>query len=234
MSSGYTSLRQVVIQECLFTLQVNFGNSGAIVFGSSSNLTNIIIQNNVFYASGDATRGILSFSQASNNLNHSIFFINNIFHNLTGGKLGLMNIIGNPRQGIMFSNNIFDGVNPIDSLVQNSSYTNNIININIDLNAPTCLSCVGSGNIVNQSPLLVNLPTGAAFSFTHNYNLSASSPCIGTGLNGIDMGVMGGNGKYKHSGEPFIPQIDEFVIFNPVVPRGTPLQIRVKGTSLDQ
>jgi hypothetical protein len=230
---------QILIQECIIRSITNTGtfsvNHGVFI-GNNTNITNILFQNNVFHGAGVglSTAFLVVFENSPTALSNNIIFANNIFHKTTGGTSSLFLVTGGIRQGIIFTNNIFDSINPTHPNVHSVTYSNNLINMNVDLNNPTALGSIGSNNIINQNPQFVNYPAGAGFSFAHNYNLQPSSQAKGSGTNGTDMGVMGGNGKFRHDGEPFIPQIDELVIFNPVVPQGTGLQIRIKGTALDK
>jgi hypothetical protein len=226
---------QVVFHECIIKSHFENGfNSHAIQISNNLSLTNIIFQNNVIF--GDAAGvNLIEFDHSTTVNTNNVVFTNNIFHNKTGAAINLVSIPPTSQHhlGFIFSNNIFDSVNPIHPLIRSASYFNNIINTSVDLNNPTSASSVGANNIINQNAQFVNLPLGASFLNTLDYSLLPSSPCIGTGLNGVDMGVKSGNGFFQSDGEPLIPQIDEFVIFNPVIPQGVPLQIRVKATSVD-
>ena len=44
------------------------------------------------------------------------------------------------------------------------------------------------------------------------YVLAAGSPAIGSGLNGVDMGIFGGVQPYVISGVPSLPRITRFLV----------------------
>ena len=165
----------------------------------------------------------------------SLIFKNNFF----GNGCAQWNYQGNPAtivNGPYFSNNIFFGSN--GGGLTNATFNNNLTYSCVDddlFNSNT--NCNGGGNIFGQVPMLVNYPiTGSNFNYTLDYHLSSSSPAIGTGVAGVDIGVFGGPSSISEVGaNPAIPQLEE--ITTPLgsdVSKGTNLNVTFKSYKQDE
>jgi hypothetical protein len=118
-------------------------------------------------------------------------------------------------QDAILSNNIFYGCNPSGSI--NCTFMNNLTysnGVNDTLPGPI------NNNIYSQDPLFVNYP-GGPFDFSHDYRLSAGSPCIGAGTGGTDIGITGGNFPFVVGAGPKTPVVDYVNISNTAVPQGS-------------
>ena len=95
---------------------------------------------------------------------------------------------------------------------------------------------VGSGNIQNADPLWVAYPAlgDAPWSSTHNYSPQAGSPALGTGTNGTNIGLTGGNAPVDNiPTHPKTPEVIEIDIPVSSVPAGGTLQINLKAKTRD-
>jgi len=130
-------------------------------------------------------------------------------HLVRGGAYSIIS----SGSGIEISNNIIESaLNVSNSLIQNnliygspttSSWPGSIIRHNI--------SIFGSFTATNGN--LINVPLGSIVIGTGTtdgrWKLKDGSPAIGSGYNGVDMGMFGGNEPYILSGIPPIPTIYE-------------------------
>jgi hypothetical protein len=109
----------------------------------------------------------------------------------------------------------------------------------------------GGNNILNQDPIFVNVDTNPwNYSYTDpvngpfvNYNLSAGSPAIGTGVGGTDMGIYGGdspffegipnNSRYRYFPMPAIPAMLDMDIINSAVEQNGTLNVNFKARKQD-
>jgi hypothetical protein len=163
------------VEGCLFT------SAGPNVTGnnSSANLLGSNVRNNIF-------AGILYYV-STNTIKNNLFL---------GNANGNLSIVFSGSNNT-FHNNICIGRNctSIDLL---SNITANI-----------SFSCLngnfnGAGNFPNTNPLFVSYPLGT-YNWAHNFALQVGSPAIGTGTDGADIGVYGGDGIYRKDLEPNIP-----------------------------
>lgn len=186
-------------------------------------ISNIIYTNNVFedmfftgYSDGLPQYG---------DMNGAVLMRNNVFiDQTTSGFGGLSEII--------LENNIFYRSEPTG--LTGSTFNNNISYL-CNNNALPYGNNIGGANIENTDPLFANYPAlGGVFSFDHDYSLEAGSPGIGTGTNGTDIGINGGNAPvanlYKYAK---IPAVTELNIPVSSVPVGGTLQIEIQAVSRD-
>lgn len=207
---------------------------GNLRFDNMSNSSDIRVFNNIFEGGGASK---ISFGNNTTCSNISID------HNIINGNIQNLNILNtlvqnnifyNPSNGAAFSgsnslmvlsNNIFYGADP---LINN---TLSIYNFNISYSASTTLTAMGGSNIDNVNPMFVNVPATGNFSFTHNFNLQAGSPCIAAGGDGLDMGYYGGLEPVSPLGEPLnVPVIRMMNIQNTAVPQNGNVNVKVRST----
>ncbi len=157
----------------------------------------------------------------------NIYFLNNLF--LYSGNVFGQNGTGN--RNLTLFNNIFYGSVPNGS-ISGALFENNISYGGTSTAFPTGSGNVLSNNLPNTDPVFVNAATGA-YSYTNDYSLQSTSPAIGAGNDGLDIGLSGGNGYFQKYGIPGIPQIRAFSITSPanatVAPGGS-LQVQVIST----
>jgi len=162
--------------------------------------SNTIVRNNIF-ASGTANTVALS---ANNN----------------GYTFG---------PGVQIFNNIFYKSNPNapNGVSDDCAYINNLYYLT---GGPPPSNLLSSGNL-NADPQFVNFPaSGAGFSFNYDYHLQPTSPGIGYGTDGNDVGMWGGAVPVNAGFEPPIPRITELKLSNSTVPVGGTLQMTLKAT----
>lgn len=95
---------------------------------------------------------------------------------------------------------------------------------------------VGSGNIQNADPLWTAYPAlgDQPWSSNHNYAPQSGSPAIGTGTNGTNIGLTGGNAPVDNiPTHPKTPEVIEIDIPVSSVPAGGTLQINLKAKTRD-
>lgn len=213
-------LNNIIVERCYIT-----GNQ-IIPYTSSTQITNLIMRNNIFKNSGI----YLNNSYSSNSFVHAKFS-NNIFENTIfyygssgngGSGVELTNNVflntssqifsggSNQLNGLMVSNNVFYGVRPEGCI--NCVFNNNLTYLctNDNLLSGTNPGSIGSGNIVGQDPEFENYQ-GGTFNYTHDFHLKDTSLAKNAGVDGTDLGVYGG---------VFI--LDELVV-NPAIPQMTEL-----------
>ena len=67
---------------------------------------------------------------------------------------------------------------------------------------------IGSGNMNSTNPLFVNFPLlGAAFSWSYDFHLQATSPGKNAGTDGTDIGIYGGMLPLEPGTNPHFPQM---------------------------
>jgi len=164
-----------LVDGCLFT------SGGPNVTGNNSaaNLTTSTIRSNIF-------AGTL-FYVVNNTIKNNIF---------SGNTNGNGSIISGGTTNT-FHNNICIGrnclsVDIISNITSNISFSCASPNFN------------GTGNFPSTDPLFVSYAPGP-YSWNHNFNLQVGSPAIGTGSGSTNIGLYGGEGKYRRDHEPDIP-----------------------------
>lgn len=172
---------------------------------------NTYLRNNIFLRAGSLFRD----NNGNSTDNGRLIFQNNIFYRTT--VTGAANEIANSE----FSRNVSYLGSPATSGVDTFSEQNG------NFTAPTY------PNLEGVNPLFVSYPAaGAAFSYTHNYNLQPASPARNAGTDGKDIGVTGGNGYFQKFGTPPIPVVHDLQITSPanatILPGGT-LQVNLKS-----
>lgn len=190
-------------------------------------MSNFRFENNVFDGAGFwYMPGIVDLSGVS--------FSNNFFGSGTNNWNYQGNVAVN-LNGPHFYDNIYFGANP-------SGLVNAVLNNNLTYNCSdddlftVYSNSTGGANLFGQDPLLVNYPVaGSTFNHSLDYNLSAGSPCLSSGLGGGDIGVYGGPNVIQVVGSnPAIPQMEEIVTpLGSNVSKGTNLNVTFKSYKQD-
>ncbi len=189
-----------LIQGNVFT---SIGNN--IRFASTNNINHIYIHHNIL----NGQLNDLSYST----YNYDVYIYNNIF--LKAGTAFVNN-----NFNLFVFNNIFYGTDPTAS-TNSCAFNNNT----------TLGSQFGPGNFNNTDPLFVAAgAAGTSYSPANNYRLTASSPCINTGVGGDNIGVYDNTFFFNENGIPSLPQIRTFIITTPSVPAGGTLNIQFTST----
>lgn len=123
------------------------------------------------------------------------------------------------------------GINVVNSIFYNSNPYNTgkdfPVNISNSLLFGTNVTTSFNNNLIDVDPQFENYPLdGADFSADFDYTLKTGSPLIGAGLNGEDIGVLGGSNPFVTS--PLIlPRVTELSITggNNTISQGGDLQI---------
>ncbi|MEL6803228.1 MAG: hypothetical protein AAFO91_05500 [Bacteroidota bacterium] len=211
ISTNSTNSSGWIIKDCILRADQGTVNPYAFFMTNSSNF---LIENCVI---GGSMRNF-----TNSTFRHNIFIKNSsVFGSIFSGSCG----------GNLFENNIFYGVN-----VQNqggNTYNNNLhfgtSNDTIPANNIT------NNNIIGQNPEFVDAPlTVVNIEFrTHDFRFLATSPAVGAGVNGVDLGITGGNSPATKSGEPYIPQIRSMILDNTIVPAGGNIQVQLISTKAE-
>jgi hypothetical protein len=96
-----------------------------------------------------------------------------------------------------------------------------------------------TNNIEAQNPKFtsVTISSTPSFDYAHDYHLQPTSPAIGAGINGVDIGIYGGNYPFPSGGDvplqtsplPGIPQILNLQISNTLIPIDSVLHINLNA-----
>lgn len=213
----YDGLSDVTIRNCYFANHTYYVNAGLYASG----LSNFLITNCVFDNSYTASY----FNATTTDYNGNMVMRNNLFLNRTTDNfLGFVNIV--------LENNIFYKSEPTG--LQQSTFNNNLTYL-CNNNAIPYGDNLGSGNIEATDPEFINYPAlGGAHSWSYDYGLEATSPAAGTGTNGTDIGLTGGNAPVNQL--PIYAKIPGVTLLDiPVssVPVGGTLQIQIEAESRD-
>ena len=205
-----------IIQNCIF------GESTSSFTSLSSDLTSssLRLSNNIIYGT---TNGWLR------NLGGAIIE-NNVFVGF-GGQPDFHAFDG--VMGCTIRNNIFFGVQPRG--VSAPGFLNNNQQNNLSFGATdnsfvdAAFGNVASNNIVGQDPQFVNLPVldPSVYNNSYDAHLKTTSPAIGTGFGGIDMGVYGGLTPFDPFGTS-LPIVKTITAAGSVL-QGTNMNVRVQG-----
>lgn len=140
-----------------------------------------------------------------------ILIVNNKIHNTYYlGSYWAIN--GNNLSDVYIINNVINAGDAIGVVSTNSLVQNNII-----IRGGCNTSPVYQHNMSNSDQLpqengnIINIDMSTVFddpnNFTSGLHLKEYSPAIGTGFNGNDMGIYGGNHPYVDGGLPSLPSI---------------------------
>ena len=207
-------------------------------FAYANAFENVNITNNIFdnkhirsQVSVTESGGVESIQGAESA--SGIFVRNNIW--TSSSSYAFYHIIG-----AVVENNIFYNINIIpesnyisfDSLEYSLVFNNNITYLTEQNLTNNSWFAVGSNNSY-EDPQYVDFPVdGAAFSLDHDYNLQPTSPGLGAGVNGEDLGIYGGSSPWpgpldlKPKG-PIVTEIQP--VGSPSVPAGSTLEVNFKS-----
>lgn len=209
-TSVYGGYHNITVRNCYFT-------DGYIAFNETNEYSGNLFTNCVF--SG-------TYLRDGTNINAGVIVRNSLFLNRTSS------VFSSSINGLLLENNIFYKAEPTGCTA--CTFNNNLTYLNNSNTIPYG-SNVGSGNIVSADPMFQNYPQlGGAFSWSHDYSLLPGSPAIGTGTNGTDMGLGGGNSPVDNLQQyPKIPVVTDIAIPVSSVPVGGTLQINIKANTRD-
>ncbi|MBK9255783.1 MAG: hypothetical protein IPM42_09875 [Saprospiraceae bacterium] len=206
--STNTKIKNILFRNCWF-----WGGNPLIVSGAHINsitLTNCVID----------PRNIQGDAQP---LNGNLLIRNCLFLNSTSSRFVSIN-------GAIVENCIFYKSEPTGAI--NSVFNNNITYL-CNSNTIPYGSNAGSGNLINVNPLFISYPPlGADFAWTHNYGLQVGSPALGTGSNGTNIGLTGGNAPVNNiPGNSRIPVVTGLTLPTSSIPVNGTLEINIQAIS---
>lgn len=212
-SSSGEQINDVTVRNCVFE---SYGGMSAQGSGALSLTSNVILSNNVFS----------NFTiNSGGEVNNTWLLQNNLFLNKTS------DVFSQYCSELVIENNIFYKAEPTGA--SNSIFNNNLTFLCNNGTLPYG-SNVGSGNIDGENPLFVNYPElgGVVHSFAHDYSLQSGSPAAGTGTNGSDIGLNGGNAPVANIPQyAAIPAVTLLDIPVSSVPVGGTLQVNIEAIS---
>lgn len=212
--SGGSAKGNLIIQNCL--IEGSPSGSAPLYIGSGS--TGVRISNNIIYVISPAASGATRLNAAT--------IENNIFIGASGSSIAAFNTVTNSD----IKNNIFYGVRPLGTV----TFTDNVLQNNLSFGASDNTYSTSNGNtsinnVENSDPQFESLPfgTGTFYNFSFDPRLKVGSPAIGTGINGIDMGIFGGPTPYDIYGTslPLVQSIEAPASHT----QGTNMNVRVQA-----
>ncbi len=214
----YDGVSNLTMRNCLFTNStVYFNYQGQAV----PNISSFLMTNCVF----DNTLLDAFYNSSDYDMNGNVVVRNSLFFNKTTSCFADM-------LELVVENCIFYKAEPTGLSL--STFNNNLTYL-CNSNTIPYGDNLGSGNIENQDPLFANYPAlGGAHSWDWDYTPQAGSPAIGTGTNGTDMGLGGGNAPVANLPRyAKIPGVTLLEIPVSSVPVGGTLQINIEAESRD-
>lgn len=237
--AGQTSLDDILVERCLVR--------GTQFYYYTSQFSNITFRNTVFTSDIGIQRysGTITYS--------NILITNCVFSNARLSGYNIPNLAGNVVvrnsifidrtaancfsniEGLIVENNVFYRSEP--GGCTDCTYNNNLTYLcNDNTLPPSSGNSVGSGNIEGVDPQWLNYPAQGDVAWTqyHDYSSSGGSPVLGTGTNGTNIGLMGGNAPVANVPvHPKNPEVIEVDIPVSSVPAGGTLQINLKAKTRD-
>jgi hypothetical protein len=192
--------------------------------GSSDN---VIIENNYIYTNSTTSGAALlvNVDGTGNKLFNQNIFVGRNSSNLISASATMRNTV--------FTNNIFYGVRANIGTQIDCVYGNNLSFGHSTDNSLPPAGQTGSNNIVNQDPQFVNAHAvgGDVIStfYTRDFRLQPTSPAIGTGTFGTDMGMYTPTFEFSMTGEPLRPQVLNMSANPGLVPPGGSTTIEFTG-----
>jgi len=230
VSNNTVGLQNLVLENNRF--------DGITYFGGT-NTNNLIIRGNVIDRIGSGTTVYNKYTNAiiTNNIitgrvyvdNHeSVQIENNIFLTNSSGSARPINV-GNDSGDLV----VQDCILYKDSGSNFEPNSDGVVYENcLSYNPTTTVTALaGSNNINDQDPLFV-LNDNSFFNFEDDFNLQVGSPALGTGVNGDDIGLFGGNGfMFNNSGfSTGIPIVNITAITSQVAPGGN-VELTIESSS---
>lgn len=247
--NGDLGVNNVRIIRCQFNNSVSYGlgASGHLfegnVFYNSINFNGVVTYQNFLFQNNYFFFSVCCLGSMVNGLTNSVNvrFDHNLFTSSNNGGGNSVAIFNSNCRFLTFSNNIFNQAN-VGANVSFSTFTNNITN-NITLNSSNATSNAtpwavnsnvdGGGNIVNQSPGMVDQASVNAGSGSPSLNFTiASGPANNTGSDGKDMGLLfdtTGSLNWDNSKNSRLPRIFSMNITTPTVTPGGNLSVTVEA-----
>ncbi len=203
----YNAAYAISFKNCLF-MESNTDN---IRFSGSAQTLSIAITNCIFNGS----------INAFNNTSSTISIDHCLFLSTAVSPL-------NALQFASVQNSIFMNSSSFSASVLNCTFNNNLARLIASM-PPTGNS--GVGNLVSTDPQFVNYTLGSVYSATDNYSLQASSPAIGAGVGGSDIGIHNSTSNFNEAGEPIgVPVIRDMTIQSVNVPNNGNVNVKVRST----
>lgn len=207
---GVFALTNVLIERC-YLQYVDFGAYGGNVqLYNNDTIRNCFVNDRIqigtaYYAANYGTGGVHihnnffngAYMNGGGSGQNNVFVRNNIFINRTSA------VFNSNVYNWVIENNIFYGAYPTGGT--NCAFTKNIGYLCPDMPGS---GNIGSGNMNNTNPLFVNFPLlGAAFSWSYDFHLQATSPGKNAGTDGTDIGIYGGILPTDIGVNPHFPQM---------------------------
>jgi len=198
ITASATELSNIKIHRCIIDVSVNLNSED---WNNSSIEGCIFSEFNGFNITSNSGNIVLSGSIIRNNVfNGFLYYISNsvISNNIfLGNTASPTQIVSSGVTNNTFSGNIAVG-RAINTVVASNSVTGN-------LSWGGTGAWVQSGNLTNVDPQFTSYTQNTIHNWANNYTLLVTSPAIGTGPAGTDIGVYGGDGVFRMDGEPAIP-----------------------------
>lgn len=197
-NTSIQSFNNDTIRNCLITGTIGHGS---VSYWSFNHIFyNIQVHNNIFNG-GKIVGGGQYSSNPIKYADLSTFFVrNNLFLNKTTNCFEYC-------KNMIIENNIFYGAEPQGGIT--CVYNHNITYMCINNTIPGSGN-LGSGNLLNTDPMLVNFPiAGGNFSCSHDVHLKQASPGLTGGTAGSQIGVYGGSSPAETCANPAFPQMME-------------------------
>lgn len=208
-----------LFEGCIFITTLSFTTN------SSNGVSNMLFQNNVFFA--HACCSFFSITGLNTNISN-VHFDHNLFY-----SNGLLPAFNN-SSFLTLSNNIFIKRN-LDNSPTNSTFTNNITHLNGAIGDTVWIrnGNTGTGNIAAQNPQMVDQAAVEAgnFSALLNYTIP-SGPAKNTGSDGKDIGLLfdaTGSLNWANSRNSRFPRIFSMNITTPTVAPGGNISVTVEA-----
>jgi len=204
-NTGNEITTNLIFRNCIF----NDNNGYNMILGNGAAIA-VLVSNCVFDG----------YIHGNNSLENILVVDHCLF--LRSGSTGAFYDVKNAS----ISNSIF--MNTIPDGTSSCQYMNNICRVEGTF-PPEGNS--GSNNISNTDPMLVDYTFDQYYNNSHDYALQPGSPCIGTGVGGVDIGVHGGTSMFSEYGEPLIAPVVRYIQINntTVLPNGT-LEVNVSAS----
>ena len=213
------SVANNLYESCLFLSTLTFNNN------PPHTTTNILFQNNVFFANQCCTgSGISGFSNPT-----SVHFSHNLFY--SDGNVPAFSTCA----FLTLSNNIFVKRNPASGL-SNSTFTNNIT-FNCGATGDTAWirngNVDGGGNIAATDPQMVDQTAVNNGTFRGLLDFTIpSGPANNTGSDGKDLGLLfdaTGSLNWTNARNSRFPRITQMNVVNPTIAPGGNLNVSVQA-----
>jgi len=184
LGSTNCGAQNIFIKDCIVRTDIRGANAQGAVVETS------IITNQIAYFNGNAEFKNNIFLRYNTSTNSYSYVFYNIYN-------------------CNFSNNIFRHYYSTSNYFSNSSSNNFFNNCIFGMSSNYFFAGIHSNCLFSTSfsPMFVNVPNVADFSYTYNYHLSDTSVAIGAGMNGTECGIYGGDNPYKDGAVPLNPHI---------------------------